>query len=172
MLIFAIIPCLCLPWEFSVGGRSYFTAGIDTNGCADTTTTVLTVYAKDSIIDSVLVCQQDGYILPGGTFVDSSGVYIDSLSNIAGCDSTITTYLTVLPEIDESYNTVICAGDSLIIHGQVYLSSGSYQDTLFNQLGCDSIRWTLDLLVYSRTDSVLLANVCGQTYLLIGGVSC
>ena len=141
-------------------GGSYFTAGIDTNGCADTTTTVLTVYAKDSIIDSVLVCQQDGYILPGGTFVDSSGVYIDSLSNIAGCDSTITTYLTVLPEIDESYNTVICAGDSLIIHGQVYLSSGSYQDTLFNQLGCDSIRWTLDLLVYSRTDSVLLANVC------------
>ena len=33
----------------SVGG-SYFTAGIDTNGCADTTTTVLTVYATDSII--------------------------------------------------------------------------------------------------------------------------
>ncbi|MEC9222115.1 MAG: hypothetical protein VYD24_06370, partial [Bacteroidota bacterium] len=143
----------------SVGG-SYFTAGIDTNGCADTTTTILAVFGADSITDSVLVCQQDGYILPGGAFVDSSGVYVDTLSNIAGCDSTIITYLTVLPEIDESYNTAICAGDSLIIHGQVYLSSGSYQDTLFNQLGCDSIRWSLELLVYSQTDSAVLVNVC------------
>jgi len=143
----------------SVGG-SYFTAGIDTNGCADTTTTILAVFGADSITDSVLVCQQDGYILPGGAFVDSSGVYVDTLSNIAGCDSTIITYLTVLPEIDESYNSAICAGDSLIIHGQVYLSSGSYQDTLFNQLGCDSIRWSLELLVYSQTDSAVLVNVC------------
>ena len=47
----------------SVGG-SYFTAGIDTNGCADTTTTILTIWLNDSITDSVLVCQQNGYTLP------------------------------------------------------------------------------------------------------------
>ena len=143
----------------SVGG-SYLTAGVDTNGCADTTTTILAVYGADTMMDSVLVCQQDGYTLPGGVFVDSSGIYVDSLSNIAGCDSTVFTYLTVLLETDESYNTAICAGDSLIIHGQVYVSSGTYEDTLFNQLGCDSIRWSLELLVYSQTDSALLANVC------------
>ncbi|MGB1119322.1 MAG: gliding motility-associated C-terminal domain-containing protein [Chitinophagales bacterium] len=143
----------------SVGG-SYFTAGIDTNGCVDTTTTILAIYSADSIVDSALVCQQDGYILPGGAFVDSTGVYVDILSNIAGCDSTIVTHLTVLPEIDESYDIAICAGDSITIHGQVYLSSGSYQDTLFNQLGCDSIRWSLELLVYSQTDSAVLVNVC------------
>ena len=143
----------------SLGGN-YFTAGIDTNGCVDTTTTILAIYSADSIVDSVLVCQQDGYILPGGALVDSSGVYVDSLSNIAGCDSTVVTHLTVLSETEESYNTFICAGDSLVIHDQVYVSSGSYQDTLFNQLGCDSIRWSLELLVYSQTDSVVLANVC------------
>ena len=143
----------------SVGG-SYFTAGVDTNGCADTTTTILAIYGADSIVDSVLVCQQNGYTLPGGVFVDSSGVYIDSLSNIAGCDSTITTYLTVLPEIEESYNTVLCSGDSLVIHGQVYTASGTYQDTVFNQLGCDSIRWSIDLLVYSAFDSISNVNVC------------
>ena len=143
----------------SVGG-SYFTAGIDTNGCADTTTTILTIYGADSIADSVLVCQQNGYTLPGGAFVDSSGVYIDSLSNIAGCDSTVTTYLTVLLETEESYNTSICFGDSIVIHNQVYFTSGTYQDTLYNQLGCDSIRWSLDLFVYSGSDSMLLANVC------------
>ena len=143
----------------SVGG-SYFTAGIDTNGCADTTTTILTIYGADSIADSVLVCQQNGYTLPGGAFVDSSGVYIDSLSNIAGCDSTVITYLTVLPETEESYNISICSGDSVVIHDQVYFTSGTYQDTLYNQLGCDSIRWSLDLFVYSGSDSMLLANVC------------
>ena len=67
----------------SVGGI-YLTAGVDTNGCADTTTTILAVYGADTMVDSVLVCQQDGYTLPGGVFVDSSGIYVDSLSNIAG----------------------------------------------------------------------------------------
>ena len=119
LLIFAIIPCpCCCPTEvqYPLEG-SYFTAGIDTNGCADTTTTILTIYGADSIADSVLICQQNGYTLPGGAFVDSSGVYIDSLSNIAGCDSTVTTYLTVLPETDESYNTsILLFGDSIVIH--------------------------------------------------------
>ena len=90
-----------------------------------------------------------------GNVHDSSGIYVDTLQTIAGCDSIVTMDLTV------NYASVgydsISACDSVIWNGIVYDSSGTYIDTLVNASGCDSLV-TLELIInYTSytTDSMI-----------------
>ena len=57
-----------------------------------------------------------------------------------GCDSIITTNLTVLSISISSVtnNITICDGDSVVVGNNVYYNSGSYTDVLLNSSGCDS----------------------------------
>ena len=70
---------------------------------------------------------------------DSSGVYVDTLQSVAGCDSIIILDLT----INSSYSgdtIVLTACDSALWNSyELYDSSGVYVDTLQTLAGCDSI---------------------------------
>lgn len=58
--------------------------------------------------------------------------------------------LNINPVLTESYSDTICFGDTLNLHGFSYFASGTYQDTLQNANGCDSLIYTLDLTVISN----------------------
>ena len=69
---------------------------------------------------------------------DSSGVYVDTVQSIAGCDIIITLDLT----INSSYSadtTILVACDSADWNGTTYTSTGIYTDTLQSLSGCDSL---------------------------------
>jgi hypothetical protein len=70
-------------------------------------------------------------------------VYADTLSNINGCDSVVTTTLTVLPANMFSQNITLCAGDSVAVGNNVYNTAGTYNDTLADVNGCDSLITTV-----------------------------
>ena len=80
-------------------------------------------------------------IVVGNSTYDSTGVYSDTLLAFNGCDSIITTNLTVL--ISSASNVIndvtICDGDSIVVGSSVYNLTGSYTDILVNSAGCDSI---------------------------------
>ena len=63
-----------------------------------------------------------------GNVYDSSGIYVDTLQTIAGCDSVVTLDLTINNTAYTIDNMIAC--DSLIWNGNVYDSSGVYVDTL------------------------------------------
>jgi hypothetical protein len=68
----------------------------------------------------------------------ASGTYVDTLTTVYGCDSVVTTHLTVTP-ITTSLSQTICAGSTFNFNGTVLNASGIYKDTLTNANGCDSI---------------------------------
>lgn len=55
-----------------------------------------------------------------------------------GCDSTVTTNLTVKPNSNTTQSPVLCAGQSITVGTSVYSISGTYTDILTAANGCDS----------------------------------
>lgn len=113
--------------------------------------TLYSVYGCDSVlsmdisIDPVFstnnpqtICSGNSYILNGHTYVNP-GNYIDTLLTYHGCDSIITTNLTVNPVYMMNNPQVICYGESYTFNGHTYTSTGNYNDTLSTTVGCDSI---------------------------------
>jgi hypothetical protein len=58
--------------------------------------------------------------------------------------------------------TSICNGDSVVVGGQAFYSSGNFTVTLTNTGGCDSVV-NLQLTVNNRFNPVLFDTVCGST---------
>ena len=78
-------------------------------------------------------------ITTGGIPKTSSGTYSDTVTNYRGCDSVITTNLTVLPFPVQVIDTTICDGEFVTTGGTTKTRSGTYSDTVTNHRGCDSV---------------------------------
>ena len=62
---------------------------------------------------------------------DTSGIYVDTLQSIAGCDSILTLDLTINESYDDVVDTMYrCVGDSALLAGSYQTISGVYVDTL------------------------------------------
>jgi hypothetical protein len=78
-------------------------------------------------------------VIVGSNSYFSSGIYIDTLNSISGCDSIITTNLTVSPSHSFFQQINICYGNVFTIAQNSYNTSGTYYDTLNSVNFCDSI---------------------------------
>lgn len=142
-------------WEHLNSSTTYNGQNItNANYVVGTNTYVVTVtnpycqWAKDTvvvIVDSAytstqnsMICEGDS-ILIGGIYQYTAGVYYDTLTTLNGCDSIITTTLTINPAIHITQNAAISAGDSIFLGGAYQSIAGVYYDTLNNIGGCDSI---------------------------------
>ncbi len=146
------------------GGTTTSTTGtyIDTlttvNGCDSIITTNLTVNPTYAVSVFDTICANQNYTLPGGATVNTTGTYIDTLTTVNGCDSIITTSLTVHPLSAVTVTDTICSGFTYTLpDGNTVTSAGSYPITLTNQYGCDSVVTTLltvikDTLSAQKTD--------------------
>jgi hypothetical protein len=94
-------PSICQGEFYTAGGANQTTAGIyyDTlstvNGCDSVIITQLTVLATSATSLSVSICQNDSFFV-GGAYQQLPGAYNDTLQNIHGCDSVITTNLSLI----------------------------------------------------------------------------
>lgn len=134
--------------------------------------TKLSSSCQNTTFDTIAPMVCTSYTSPSGdTIWNSSGTYIDTISNAEGCDSIITVNLTILSPsfgIDS-----ITACDSLTwINGVTYTSSNNTAtDTLTNAFGCDSVV-ALNLTINTTvrdTNQVIACNSHtwsrnGQTY--------
>ncbi|MBM3418843.1 MAG: T9SS type B sorting domain-containing protein, partial [Bacteroidetes bacterium] len=82
-----------------------------------------------------------------GVQLSSSGTYLDTLTNVVGCDSMVTLNLTVnQPSNTTLIDTIICEPGIILFNGINLFESGTYFDTLRNISNCDSAI-TLNLTV-------------------------
>ena len=108
------------------------TLTIDATGCQNPCVPL-------SIPVSVTICQGDSIFL-GGEMQSVSGIYIDSLTSVMGCDSVILTTLGFHPNPSYGFqNATLCEGDVFSFNGNTYSENGQYQDTIQSIFGCDSI---------------------------------
>ena len=80
----------------------------------------------------------------------TAGTYNDTVRNMLLCDSIIYTLeLSYLPEVQHfTTDTAICYGFACTWRDYTYDVSGTYHDTIRNMLLCDSIIYTLNLLIH------------------------
>lgn len=78
--------------------------------------------------------------LPDGRVVSRSGSYVSPLHTYRGCDSIITTRLTVLPAYSKDPYDTVCNGNPYTLpDGRRVFVAGDYTTTLTAVNGCDSI---------------------------------
>lgn len=156
-------------------GQTVTTAGTYTSVvwgpiCDTTYTTYLTVNPVYQVQVSASICDNQTYTLPGGSVVNASGTYYDTLPTIRGCDSVVITTLTVNPTYQYTVTDSICDGYSYTLpNGSQVTTTGTYVSNLTTGLGCDSVITTqLTVLPIQRT--AVYDTICdNQTYALPGG---
>ena len=136
-------------------------------GCDSIVTTNLTVNPVYAISRSASICQGQTFIRPGGGVATQAGVYYDSLTTIKGCDSVITTTLTVNPTYAILLNPSICQGDSLLLPDASYAyQTGTYSVALSSINTCDSVI-TTELTVNPTYTVEVFDTIClGASVLL------
>lgn len=129
---------ILLEGAYQMTAGVYFDTTLTVNGCDSIVETTLTINPTYFTQTTLTICQGDSALLQGA-YQTTSGVYLDTNTTVAGCDSIIETTLTVTPA-PESFQTItICQGDSTLIHGVYQSTAGTYIDTIQTPAGCDSI---------------------------------
>ncbi len=166
-------PIICQGEVFNVGTHNYILAGtyIDTlatsYGCDSIVTTNLSLSGsvQQTSINPV-ICQGETFTVGIHNYI-SSGTFKDTLISFSGCDSIITTHLTVNPIQQIILHPTFCPGGSVSVGIHNYTQTGTYQDTLITYLGCDSII-TTNLVVHPINQIVLNPVICGEDAFFVG----
>ena len=150
---------------------NYFDTLQTLTGCDSVIETILSV---DSIIygyEDISICYGDSIFI-SGNYENQDGIYYDTVTSNAGCDSITTYNLSVNPLIQVVDGQQICTNDSIFLQGAYQFTTGTYVDTLNSVAGCDSIVTTylvVDNILYGNDtvsicfgDSILLVVQCNQ----------
>lgn len=140
---------ICEGDSLIVGESVYYSNGtyIDTllniDVCDSIVTTNLMVTEPIFFDQSITICSGNSIIV-GANEYSVSGTYLDSLiSEVTLCDSIVTTILEVSPAIVHTQTIDLCYGETYSIGASIYDESGTYEDSLITDLGCDSIVTTI-----------------------------
>lgn len=95
----------------------YYATGTSQQGCTQTDSVWAEVLTAFNTVQQIGICQGESYTLPGGTIVTTGGTYVDTLSSSFGCDSIITTQLTIkpLPLIAIAGSSPMCQDETLMV---------------------------------------------------------
>ena len=76
------------------------------------------------------ICAGSSYTLPNGSIVNQAGVYPVSLQSASGCDSIVTTTLSLNspPVVDLGKDTALCTGAALVLTSGTGFTSYAWQD--------------------------------------------
>ena len=111
--------------------------------------------------DTIVTCAPTYMWINGVTYSTNNSTATHTITNAAGCDSTITLNLT-FNTFSASTDVQDACESYTWINGVTYTSSiNSAKDTLIGAQGCDSII-TLDLTINQPTSSVDVISACGS----------
>ncbi len=160
---------ICQGETYSWRTRNLTTSGVyydslqTVAGCDSVYELTLTVNPTYLIQETYSICQGETYTWRTRNMT-TSGVYYDSLTTLAGCDSVYELTLTVNPTylIQETYS--ICQGETYTWRERNLTTSGVYYDSLTTLAGCDSV-YELTLTVNPTYLIQETYSICqGETY--------
>ncbi|NOQ75106.1 MAG: T9SS type A sorting domain-containing protein [Crocinitomix sp.] len=168
-----LIEAVCGSYTVPSGDETYVISGTYTDtlineaGCDSIITIELIVNVATESEITETACGT--YTVPSGDETyEESGVYMDTIANVAGCDSVMTINVTINSASESEIVAIVCGAYTVPSGDSTYTESGVYTDTLTNELGCDSII-TIDLTVNMPTVSEIIENVCDSIYTVPSG---
>jgi len=157
----------CGPYFWPTSGVSYASTGnftttvTNASGCDSVITLFLTVNNPTSGSETVSSCGPYFWATSGFSYA-STGNFTATITNAAGCDSTVTLFLTVNSPTSGSESIMACDSYTWSANGTTYTTSGSYTATLTNAQGCDSTA-TLNLTINNSSTGSETVTAC-DTY--------
>jgi|GEM_PF-2833401 len=157
-------PIICENSSHTEGTSVYSEPGtyqdlyVSENGCDSLINTNLTVNPIFHFENQLFLCQGQSH-LEGDSIYTETGIFVNAYESIFGCDSIITTDLTVYPEFSVLNDVEICSGETYYEGNSEYTSSGQFTDIYQSVNGCDSAVQT-NLTVNSIRESDLMELVC------------
>lgn len=146
---------------------NYYDTLVSVHGCDSILTTTLALLPVSTFTTNLSICQGDSVLL-GGTYQNTAGSYNDTLIAANGCDSVLTTVLSVLPIASSTDTVITCQGDSIFVGGTFQTTAGTYYDTLATSNNCDSILATT-LVFNSYFYDTLSIDFCQGDSVYAGG---
>jgi hypothetical protein len=118
----------------------------------------LEITSYTALYDTISTCNSSFTIPTTGKIISKSQLYTDTLS----VDTISFVYIQFNKPTFNRIDTIICQGDFIQIGDSVYNTTGNYENTLTNYLGCDS---TVDLLLTVKPATVyssdtISTNLC------------
>ena len=158
--------------SYSVNGLYNDTAHYILSGC-DSVRYVINLNVDSFVLQNIdtVICQGQSLTVNGVTY-SASGIYNDAVFyTTSGCDSI--RYVINL-QIDsftmQNIDTVLCFGETLVVNGASYTTSGFYQDTLVSaQTGCDQIHYNINLLILNEILGSVDTAICQGESIFVNG---
>lgn len=124
---------------------------------------VYTLPVTDTLIDTTLCEASPEFVWNShtiSTYTDST--YLDTLTNMYGCDSTITLNVYIVPGFKDTSQLAVCFGEAVAAwFGQAI--SSEFDSTYFHQIpdpfGCDTLLY-YEVSILPVSDSVLDSTLC------------
>lgn len=131
------------------------------NGADSTVVMHLTVYHPTAETINLEVVENNTPYLLNGEYFDSTGTYMQHLSNVHGCDSLLTIFFTVLENVSATVDSTIC--DNLLPYtwnGVTFTEEGTQTTVILRPNGTDSV-----LTMTLHTIPAPNAHITGPTVL-------
>ncbi|GEM_PF-4996537 len=108
------------------------------DGCDSLATLNLIIDPVYNIEINHAICENDVYLWDGIEYKEK-GDYTHYYRSVSGCDSTVTTHLTVNQTFNINLNLTICDNKTYHWLGETFTTPGHYTRTLQTGNGCDSV---------------------------------
>ena len=109
---------------------------------------------------TITACDQYVY---NNKVYQSSGTYIDTLQTVGGCDSIVTTYLTINRSEREEYYETVCDEFYWDHNGETYYESGDYEYYTTTEQGCERVE-VLHLTINRSEREEYNETACDEFY--------
>jgi len=131
------------------------------DGCDSLVTIDLTINYSNTGTDSQVHCDSYTWV-DGNTYTSSNNSATMIYTNVINCDSVVTLDLKINQSTSSVTSVSSCDNYTWSVSGENYTNSGSYNDTLTNLIGCDSVL-ILELNIFTTPDAAFIHkqfNIC------------
>jgi len=136
----SVTVCSSYEWNgttYTESGHYQFTLpNANANGCDSIANLYLTI--NQPLTEQVEITACDSYEWNGEIYTES-GDYEQTLPALNGCDSVVTMHLTINSSTTGEFADLMCSGVPYVYEGHTFTQAGTYEVTLVNSAGCDSI---------------------------------